>query len=578
MTGYFFNGRQNITPQAMTHVNDGAMLPAAPSVGNFAALIGHSTGGAPGVVLKFGSPDDARSVLASGELLDGVIRAFAPSAETGGPDAVIAVRVDPATPATLALKDSIAATVINLTSTNYGLRENQIKVKVEAATGGRGLKITTQRGSSYYTQDNIFRNAFSVQYSGAQASAVAQISQSQVVLQAPSGSTVATIDLNTFQTIQQLVDRINATAGFSAAVLDGNGSKKALDGLDTVAAQDVKTAVYNARADLQAVVDWFNTSGEPYVTAARAASVGTLPAPAAFTYLSGGIDGTSTNTEWSNAFSALQTADVQWITPLTSDPAVHAMADAHVQFMSDQGRKERRAICGGPLATSDATAITLAKGLNSDRTSFVHLGVYDYDVLGDGSLKLYPPYMAAAMISGAFAGVTPGTALTGVSLSVVGAERTLRNPVDTDGLLQGGVLPIEDTATGVRVTQSISTWLTDGKFNRREQSTGAALDFACRFIRERVETAVKGKKGSPQMLSVAITTMETCCKELAKPEELGGLGVLAGDAANPAYMGLKASLNGDVLALVGQLSPVIPINYIPITINAVPYSGTASIG
>lgn len=577
MVGYFFNGRQNITPQAMTHVNDGAMLVANADVGNNVALIGHAAGGQPGVVLTFQSPDDARAVLASGELLDGVIRAFRPSNDTGGPDRVMAVRVDPATQATLIVKDAAAATVLTLTSQNYGLRENQIKVKIEAATGGRGLKITTQRGTAYFSQDNIYRNAFSIQYSGAQASAVMQVSQSQVLLQAPSGTTVATIDLNTFPTIQQLVDRINATPSFTASVLDGNGAKPALNGLDTVAAQDVKTALYSAAADLQAVVDWFNTSSEPFVTAARAASVGTLPAALPFTYLSGGSDGTSSNTDWSNAFGYLQTADVQWVTPLSSDPAIHAMADAHVQFMSDQGRMERRAICGSPLATADATAITLAKGLNSDRTSLVHLGGYDYDVIGDGSLKLYPPYMVAAMVAGAFAGVTPGVPLTGKSLALSGLERTLRNPVDTDALLLGGVLPLAVTKTGYRIVQSISTWLTDGKFNRREQSTGAALDFACRFIRETVETAIKGQPATPGLVTLALGTMQTCCEILAKTAENGGLGILVGDSNSPAFTGLKASLTGDVIALSGQLSPVIPANYIPITINAVPYTGTASI-
>lgn len=576
MVGYFFKGRLNVTPQAMTQVNDSAMLPNAPGVGNFLGLVGVAAGGKPGEVLEFGSPDDARAVLASGELLDAVVRAFNPSPETGGPDRVRAVRVNQATQATLALKDSLAATVVNLVSTGYGARENQIKLKVEAATGGRGLKVTTQRGTSFVAQDNIFRNAFSIQYTGAAASAVMQVSQSQVTLQAPSGSTVASIDLASFPTIQQLVDRISSTPGFVAAVLDGNGAKKALDGLDTVAAQDVKTALYTATADLQAVIDWFN-GAEPYVTATRAASVGTLPAAIPFTYLAGATEGTSTTSDWSNAIALLQTADVQWVTPVTSDPAVHAMVDAHVQFMSDQGRKERRSVCGAPLGTTDAQALTLAKGINSDRTSLAHLGGYDYDVLGDGSLKLFPPYIVAAMVAGAFAGVTPGTPLTGVTLNLQGVERKLKNPTDTDALLLGGVMPIEETRNGYEITQSISTWLVDGKFNRREQSTGAALDYACRYIRELVEDACKGKKGRPQVLSTALTTMETACKQLAKPEEQGGLGILAGDTQNPPYKGLTVSLAGDVLALGGQLSPVIPINYVPITINAVPYSGSATL-
>ena len=52
--------------------------------------------------------------------------------------------------------------------------------------------------------------------------------------------------------------------------------------------------------------------------------------------------------------------------------------------------------------------------------------------------------------------------------------------------------------------------------------------------------------------------------------------MLAGDAENPPYKGITATLEGDVLRVAFQCSPVIPINYIPVAIYAVPYSGSAS--
>ena len=317
---YFFNGQLVDSPAVMSRVDDTAMLSQGVSVGNNLALVGKADGGQPQTALVFGSPAEARATLAAGELLDAVIRAFNPSNETGGPATVTAIRVDPATQATLQLRDSGAAVVITLTSQGYGLRENQIKVKVEAATGGRGLKLTTQRGNDFYTGDNIFRNAFSIQYGGAQASAVMTTNGQTLTLQAPSGTTVATIDLATYPTVQQLVDRINAVSGFTAAVLDGNGASPSLQGLDFVTAQDVKTASYTVRADLQATVDWFNSSADGFVSATRTADVGTLPAAMAFTYLSGAVTGSAQSSDWSNAFTVLQTVDVQWVSPVTSDP------------------------------------------------------------------------------------------------------------------------------------------------------------------------------------------------------------------------------------------------------------------
>lgn len=570
---YFFNGQVVESPAVMSRVIDTAMLDQGVGVGNVLALIGKAAGGKPNTSLRFSSPDDARQVLASGELLDAVVRAFNPSSDTGAPTIVTAIRVDPAVQSTLQLRDGAAAVVITLTSEGYGLRENQVKVKVEAATGGRGLKLTTQRGNDYYTADNVLRNVFKIRYTGAEASAVMTVNGTQVVLQAPSGTPVATIALATYPTVQQLVDRIAAVADFTCTVEDGNGAKATVQSLDFVTAQNVKSADYVARADLQAAVDWFNSAGEGYVTAARAADVGTLPAVLAFTYMASGTDGSTTNTEWTNAFSTLQAEDVQWVVPVSSDPAIHAMAVAHAAYMTNTARRERHAMLGAPAATSDAAAIVLAKAIGSDRAGLVHLGGYDYNEIG--ALTLYPPYIVAAMVAAMFCGSTPGTALTSKSLRLVGLERKLRNPADTDPLLRGGVMPLEDTPTGYRVVRSISTWLTDSKFNRVELSCSVAMDYTARAVRDAL-AGVVGAKGLPTTLGIAVSATETALKELAKSEASGGPGVLAGDDVNPPYRNIRAKLVGDRIEVSFEASPVIPINYVGVTIFAKPYSGSAS--
>ena len=568
----FFNGRLLITPTSASVVDDSALANRNLSVGNNVAFIGSSLGGKPNTVLTFGSPSEARAALVSGELLDAVVKAFDPSAQTNAPATVTAIRVNPATQAALSLLDATPTAVINLVSTDYGAYNNQIKVKIESGTNA-GKKITTQFGNSYFSADDVARNAFSIQYTGGQATATMSIGGTSLTLQAPTGTTVATIDLTVYSTIQQLVDKINTVSGFlGAAVLDGNGAKPALNGLDYVTNQDVRTASYTATANLQAVVDWFNGLGEGYVTATRVAGVGKVPANIAWTYLSGASDGTTTTTEWSNAFATLQSADVQWVTPLTGNSAIHAMADSHVAYMSTVGKQERRAICGMVSGSTDAAAITAAKAINSDRTSLVHLGYYDYDA--SGTLVLYPPYMLASLIAAAFAGVNPGTALTNKTLKVRGLERKLRNPTDTDVLIEGGVLCVEDTSTGYKVVKSISTWLTNDNYNRVEQSTGWALDYVVRNVRQALDV-LRGEKISPLLLSRAVSLAKSQLDELARPEPAGP-GVIVGDADNPAYINVRATAAGDVVRLEFQCSPAIPANYILTTVYAVPYSGTAT--
>lgn len=567
----FFNGRLWVSPATMSVVDDSAMANQNLSVGNAVAFVGRSSGGQPKTALRFGSPQEAKATLRSGELLTAVLKAFDPSAQTGGPATVIALRVNPATQSSLNLLNGSSVNVISLVSQDYGLYTNQISVQIEAGSVS-GKKLTTRFAGSYYTEDNVERRAFSVQYTGAQASAQMSITGTAVTLNAPSGSAVATIDLNVFSTVQELVDRINTTPGFVAAVLDGNGETPALNGLDYVSNVDVKTSSYTVKADLQAIVDWFNSQGEGYITATRADAVGTLPANIPATYLSGGSDGNVTNSEWSDCYTALQSEDVQWVTPVSGDPSIHAMNDTHVAFMSNIARMERRSICGTALGTTDAQAVAAAKALNSDRTSLTHLGFYDYNE--DGKLTLYAPYLMAALIAGAFSGVNPGTPMTNKTIKVRGLERKLRNPTDTDVLINGGVLCVEETNQGFKVVKSISTWLTNDNYNRVEVSTGVATDFVARNVRNALDV-LRGEKGSPIVLSRAVSIAESTLRELARAEPQGP-GVIVGDEENPPYKNIKATLEGDVLRVEFQCSPVIPVNYIPVTIFAVPYTGTAT--
>lgn len=568
----FFNGRLWTSPATMSVVDDSAMANQNLSVGNAIALVGPSDGGEPNKALKFGSPSEARAVLRSGMLLKAVEKAFDPSPQTNGPSLVVAIRVNPALQAGLALADVGASNVIDLKSTDYGLYTNQLKVKIESGSIS-GKKLTTQLGDDYFNTDNVGRNAFSIQYAGAELTAVMTVDNATVTLEAPALTAAATIDLSVYDTVQKLVDYINTVADFSALVLDGNGEKAALNGLDSVTSQDVLAAAFTATADLQAIVDWFNGLGEGYVTAARVAAAGTVPANLAFTYLAGGSDGVTTSTDWSNAFTELQGEDVQWVVPISSDASIHAMADSHAAYMSNIARMERRCLVGGASAQTQDEVIAAALALNSDRTSQCYPGYYDYDDNGD--LILYPSYMTAVLVGAAFSGSNPGEPMTNKALKVRGLETKLRNPTDTDDLIKGGVLCVEETAKGYKVVQSITTWLNNANYNRVEVSTGFATDFVARNVREAIDT-LRGKKAKPLTLSEAVSRTDTILRQLAR-EEPAGPEVIVGDADNPAYKNIKATLEGDVIRVEFQCSPVIPNNYQPVTIHAVPFSGSASV-
>lgn len=567
---FFFNGRLWTSPATMSQVDDSAMFNRNLSVGNVLAVIGRAEGGEPFTALRFGGADEAKAVLRSGESLKAIQLAFDPSAQVAAPAEIVFVRVNPATQSALALLDGASAPVINLVSEGFGKFTKGIKVKIEAGSL-RGKKLTSQFGNDYYSADNVARDVLSVTYVGVGASAVVSVTAASVVLTV-GGAVVETIDLADYPTVQELVDRINGVPDFESDVVDGNGAKDTLNALDFATSLDVKAAPVTLSANLQAVVDWFNSVGEGFITATRPAGAGTLPANIGFTYLSGGSDGEVTLEEWQRAFDVLQNVDAQWVVAISPMPAIHAMTDSHCAFMSNVALKERRCINGTDVGTTDEAAKAAAKALNSDRSSLVHLGFYDYD--GNGKLALFPPYILAAMIAGAFSGVNPGTALTNKTLKLRGLERKLRNPTDTDQLIKGGVLCVEDTDKGYKVVQSITTWLVNDNYNRVEISVGVAVDFVSRELRAAVDD-LRGAKGNVISMADALSRADSKLRELSRPEPMG-VGVLVGDAQNPPYKGLTVSLDGDTMRIEVQGSPVIPLNYIAIVIHAVPYSGSVS--
>lgn len=567
----FFDGRSTSTPSTLSKVDDTAERPTQPATGNILAIIGTSLGGKPNTPLFFGDPNEAADVLVDGPLRFAVEKAFAPSAETNAPSTVIAIRIGNATPAALTLNDAAGQPSIVLTSAQYGLPANATKIKIETGTL-LGRRITTQSGQAYQVGDNIARAPLTVHYAGLAASATIAVSTAAVILAAPAGAIVQTIALTDASTVGHLADRINAVPGFSAAILGGAEFDPTANALDLLAATDCLTTTLPIRADLQACVSYLNSLGETFVTAVRPVGANLPPAPVPFTYLAGGTSPATLMADWAAALNILQTQDVQWVVPLTGDAAVHAATDAHCSYMSTVGRKERRALVGPVSGTSLDVAITLPIALDSDRISVCYPGFYDFNA--QGVRTLYDPFYSAVIVAAMFAGSDPGTPMTNKTIKVRGLETSIRNPTDTNRLIDAGLLCLEVTPQGFKVVRSITTWLANNNFNRVEVSVGAATDFVVRFVRDAVDP-LRGGEGGPQAIARCNSQTESALRELARPKP-EGLGIIVGDANSPAYRNIRTTLVGDVLAPFFECSPVIPINFIPITVAIVPYSGSAT--
>jgi hypothetical protein len=504
-----------------------------------------------------------------------------------------------------------------------------------------------------------------VRYSGIEATATVSVSATQVILRAPA-DTASPVALNlvSYRSIRELCDAINSQPGFSAvAQIPSALAQGVLDGFEPTSCKSVDLPL---KADLQVVVDWFNTAARDMVIATRGATslftvqytgegttatltitdtkvslkvdsdapteitvashptvtslVAAIDAVTDFTatavqgdmvpsnnlglmdvvpcktsaitvhalqgapvnrtgtYMTGGGNGPApVNQDWQDAFDALQAADVQWIVPISSNEYIWYMADAHVQFMSGPGKMERRCFVGGDIISgslqqgiSDAQDAAIA--LNSDRTALVFPPILAYT--DDGVLTAMPAYFLAAQVAGGFAAMNFGNTMTNKTLKLQGLDPVVSNIYDSDTLINSGVCGIRKTQRGYIVSKAVTTWLSNDNYNRVEISTGVALDYVARTVREALEIFV-GRKASPITLFEAISTTDSVLRELARPEPVG-VGVIVGDEANPAYKNITAEIQGDILRVWFECSPVIPINFVLIGIYAKAYSGSAS--
>lgn len=568
--GFYFNGRQYTSPTVVSAIDETAMAATAVALSNNLAIIADVNHGQPNTVLTFTSASQAEGVLVDGDALAGIRKAFDASAETGGPAQIMFVRVGQATQSVATLADLAGNVAMNLQTTDYGIQSVGVQIKVAAGTA-KGAKVTVKDNGVQYVGDNLYSAPVTIAYTGVGSSPRVQVNSGNVTLRV-SGNVVATLPFVQFNTVQSLVDAINAVVGFTAIAGAGTAGFATAALFDNTNNIDIIAGGVDLTAINFAIANWINSSAELAINAQPVYGFGALAVTPNWVVLQGGVSPAVTNLDWSNAFDLLQAEDVQWIVPISSAPSIHAMASAHVDYMSTVGRSERRAILGMALGTTDTQAIAEAPTLNDDRVSLVHIGVWDFN--SAGVLTLYAPYVLAAQCAGALAGSAPGIALTNKSLKCQGFERKLKSPTDTDALIRGGVMPFHTTRRGFICTMSVSTWLANDNINRVQVNTGTALDYTVRALRDALEVEI-GHNGSAMLLGDVISKAETVLKQLSKAPPIGQ-GILVGDDVNPPFRNLTATITQDAIIFECEVSPVIAINYIGIVVHAVPYSGTAT--
>ena len=365
-----------------------------------------------------------------------------------------------------------------------------------------------------------------------------------------------------YTTIQSLVDKINMTSGFTASALVSNPTTFLPANTDANPGVSV-LALASFTGELQAILDILNTSSA-YVSAARSST--TVNRPPANTvnpvFLAGGGEGTTTITQWQEAFELLRKRRVTTIVPLTRDPAVHNLLATHLVERAGRLRSEANGYAG--LGTADGAGETKAniksqiRILNTRHISAIGEECERFDPV-TGLATWYPPYIYASIAAGMQAGSPIGEPLTHKRPNVTNVrnDSSWAAENDSEEMIDAGLMFSEkNDNVGIRWVRSVTTHLADDNVVFTEMSANEAANTAVFRLRTQLELKI-GKRG--------LGGSAAAIKGLANDE----LGRLLDDEIIVAYRALQVEQIGDVFPVSVEIAPVLPINFIPITVHLV---------
>jgi len=525
-------------------------------------FLGTAFGGEPGKIHVVQNADDAVALLqGQGNLME-CIRAFFKPGNELRPQEVGIYRINTAVQASAFIEDAATDNVVKILSRDYGILFNQIQYKVETGTVAGTKKFTEKFKGVENVFDNIEKKSFTVQYTGAAASATMTISATQLTTScAATPADDLTILFSAYPNVEALVAYINNHASYTCTADDANAASAACSELDAVTAQDIKTAPYTADSNVQAMIDTI-TDQASFVTAELVAAAvrDPLANTTGYPYLTGGSEGSATSTEWTAALTDLEDEDVQLIGVAIEDASINTLVETHLDTTnSETGKRERRALLPSTQSTID-TAITEAEGKNRYAEGMAYGAYNDYNVnnVWTGFTSMH----VAAKLLGMTVALSLNEPLTYKWLDVGELTSKPTKTQQKNAILAGLMIPRVDGSLA-RVVRSVTTSkLDDLKYV--EWSCVGEMLFMSYDMRTLLETTFTGKAGTNSSMVAVEPTMR---ERLQVYEEREKLIVADPDnpKANPAFDDIQVIRQADVTRARYKANIVAPNNFIFLT-------------
>lgn len=581
-----FAGANILKPGAysQTTVNLSGGFPLAAT--GIVAIVGEADGGAPGSddgVQTFTSEDIASLIAkyVSGPIVDAARILVAPAKDSRVPNGASLIRVyktNDSSAASLNLANAAPVTLFTVTSRNFGSDQNLITVKVDAGVAPAARVITIQKGTQKEVlSENPNATILTIQYTGTGTAATLTI-QAGILAVTVVTTTADSISIPLAgKTVQQLVDVIAGSTGYTASTtLQNAASKSALD-LDPISTPlAIKASAKDLKAQQKELLDIINSESQ-LISAVRVSDVeGTIATLATKKFLAGASKGASANSDFQAAFDALLASRVNTVVPLISldaadliddgltDPsssftvdAVNLQALTHCILASNtKNRSERN--CYVSKKDSFANAQAAALSLNHERASMLFQDVEVLD--SNGNLVFMDPWAASCILAGIQSGTPIGTPATFKQINAAGVDHADYNQkTQVDLAIANGLIPLENVDSGgIRVVVQNSTYSTDANFVFNRPSVLAAADNVAYNLRANLEAIFVGEKartGSAEAIKNAvIAVMSTFLSNE----------IIVGDDTNNGlgWKDLLVTINGNVANVQITITPVQGIDFI----------------
>jgi hypothetical protein len=442
-------------------------------------------------IMEFGSFQEAKAILKSGDLLDAIKAAFSPSKDSrfsSGPVLVKALNVCD--------NDVAAGTVTNTSSGTYpiaavipGPYGNDIRFRVSSS--GDKVEIGDSSGIESITGLDVVDAVLT--YSGDAVTAVLAwngTTFSVTLAGQTDGSTSLSIAAAGL-TLRQLADKVNAATGYSMVLNVGDDAL--VSNLDHYSSVNAKTGA-SLKSLLYRQTSFIASSGFAVVTVSGARHP--LAAMTAFAYLTGGATGSPSTNDWISAIEYQTDQAIctgLYINVCTDVPAVGAaLFSAIATGNSPGGKNERFGGYGGKYSDTFTTRLANGKAVDSEYMVYGVSPVTLYKADGV-TLKTYDGWMLAVLHNAIKASTNVRESAIYKDLNIVDCPEKLTQ-TQLGKAIQAGVLTVDRKPNNgaFKITYDVTTTGKNNLILNKAQTVCTALALA-KDLRESLEEQFLGE-------------------------------------------------------------------------------------